>query len=248
MRLLIDGYNLLHASDLFGSGQLAGTLRGSREALLDYLAQRLTPAERRQAVIVFDASQAPPGLPDAHGYEGLLVRFARGYPDADSLLEEILASAKGTKQLTVVSGDRRVQRAARSVGATPVESDSWLADLAQRETDPAASGPKPSVPVGDAAHWIDEFSDPEALSEIAREAANAPPPKPLPPSQPQPKPPEGKRKKKRGSRKDASKPETDADREAFGRGILNPFPPGYAEELLDPERDEPSSDEDNRTE
>ena len=35
MRLLIDGYNLLHASDLFGEGESRGTLRGSRDALLE---------------------------------------------------------------------------------------------------------------------------------------------------------------------------------------------------------------------
>ena len=84
MRLLIDGYNLLHATDLFGHGALAGTLRGSREALLDSLRTRLPEKLRRDTVIVFDAADAPPGLPARYELEGIKVWFARGYAELTS--------------------------------------------------------------------------------------------------------------------------------------------------------------------
>ena len=180
MRFLIDGYNLLHATDLFGAGELAGTLRGSREALLEFLVARLTEKERQATHIVFDAKDAPPGLPDQYHLEGILVRFARGYFDADSLLEEILESATGTRYLTVVSGDRRVQRAARSRGAKPVDSDAWFSEIARRQPQGEAPLAKPSGSIGDNAHWVREFQEGETLAQIEEEAANAPPPKRLP--------------------------------------------------------------------
>lgn len=59
---LIDGYNLLHASGVFGMGGRT-PLEASREALLDWLGEVLSDAERQRTTIVFDAREAPPGLP-----------------------------------------------------------------------------------------------------------------------------------------------------------------------------------------
>ncbi len=222
MRFLIDGYNLLHATDLFGADDLAGTLRGSREALLNFLASRLTDKERRATLIVFDSKDAPPGLADQYRLEGITVQFSRGYTDADALIEEILETAKGTRYLTVVSGDHRVQRAARSRGARPVDSDAWFSEIARRQPTGEATVTKPTGPVADNAHWVREFQDPEALAEIEQEAAAAPPPKRLPPS------PESTKREPLKKRPKAKPPQQE-----FGKGILDPFPPGYADDLLD---------------
>lgn len=233
MRFLIDGYNLLHATDLFGAGELAGTLRGSREALLDFLASRLTEKERQATLIVFDSKDAPPGLPDQYDLEGITVQFSRGYPDADTLIEEIIETAKGTRYLTVVSGDRRVQRAARSRGAKPMNSDAWFAEIARRQPQGDLPMAKPMGPIGDNDHWVQEFQAGETLAEIEREAANAPPPKRLPPhrkSTADEKQHTSAKNKKRHPNK-PSKP--DQPQQNFGEGILDPFPPGYADDLLD---------------
>lgn len=232
MRLLIDGYNLLHASDVFGAGDAAGSLRGSREALLDLLATHLPAKLRRATVIVFDAKQAPRGLPDAYEFGGMRVRFARGYPDADTLLEEILASAKGAKQLTVVSGDHRVQRAARSRGAKPVDADAWLTALRAAHP-PAPETPQQRGGVGSRQEWIEAFSDPDELAAIKREAAAAPLPRsaadPNAPGTPPSTPPKSagklRRKKRRG---ELRAQDTKAD---FGAGVFDPFPAGYADDL-----------------
>jgi predicted RNA-binding protein with PIN domain len=232
LRLLIDGYNLLHATDLFGVGELAGTLRGSREALLEFLATRLAERERRDTTIVFDAADGPAHLPDSYAIDGIAVRFARGYASADSLLEEILAGAKGTRHLTVVSGDRRVQRAARSRGAKPVDSRSWFHDLAARR--PQAESPlaKPSGEPLEAEHWVRAFSDPALDDEIARAAVPPPPPKRSGVTGPIDTPTAKKRSRKRsgGGLSQGGKPTRE-----FGEGVFDPFPPGYGEDLLDGE-------------
>lgn len=131
MPLLIDGYNLLHVTGLFGRGARV-SLEASRTALLNFLAAALEPRERSQATIVFDASDAPPGLPDRYSHHGVAVRFAREYDSADELLEEIIAAHHSPKRLTVVSSDHRVQRAATKRRATAIDSHRWYADAAER--------------------------------------------------------------------------------------------------------------------
>lgn len=244
MRLLIDGYNLLHATDLFGEGELAGTLRGSREALIEFLASRLTANERKATVIVFDAADAPPGLPDSYRIAEIGVRFARGFPDADSMIESLLERKRHGKGLTVVSGDRRVQRAARSSGATWVDSTDWFADLRARWPEAAAPEERPKSDPGAAAEWIARFSDPTELAAIEQQAAAAPPPRPLPPPPESPvasdrtlpaakqAPP---RKNKR--RRPPLSEQGDKPVGRFGAGLESPFPPGYADDLLDPTSD-----------
>lgn len=240
MRLLIDGYNLLHATDLFGAGELAGTLRGSREALIGFLARRLTLKERRATVVIFDAADAPPGLPDRYEYEGIDLRFAREYADADSMIEALLDRLRAAKHLTVVSGDRRVQRAARSRGAKWVDSRPWFTDLCQRATeDTEATLPvKPVGPVGSNADWIAKFADPTVLAAIEQEAAQAPLPKPPPkPCLPTPTAaeavsPKAPKKPAKKKRRPPLGEASDKQRGTFGAGLKDPFPPGYADDLL----------------
>ena len=226
MSLLIDGYNLLHATDLFGSGELAGTLEGSREALLAFLANRLTSKERRQTTIVFDAAGAPPGLPDRLKYEGISVRYARGYADADSLLEELIEGWRGVKSLTVVSSDHRVQRAARRRGAKYTDSEPWHAQLSRRRQADSAPG-QSQVPVEDASFWVEQFTDESLQAEVDQQDARL---KKLPAT-------------KRSKKSSPNEPPDPPARQPFGEGILDPFPEGYADDLakkLDPPREEDS--------
>jgi predicted RNA-binding protein with PIN domain len=127
MPFLIDGYNLLHASGVFGRGP--GTLENARLALLNFLSIHLEPHDLKYTTIVFDAKDAPPGLPDTYDLQGMTIRFARGYSDADALLEEMIAAHTTPRRLTVVSSDHRVQRAGRKRRATAVDSDVWCNQL-----------------------------------------------------------------------------------------------------------------------
>ena len=180
MALLIDGYNLLNVTGIFGRGTEVTALEGSREALLRFLAAAIEPVERAQTTIVFDAAGALPGLPKTLSHGGITVHFARDYADADSMLEELIAAHGAPRSLMVVSSDHRVQRAARSGGAKYIDSDRWYAELrAARAGRRSPSAAKPQKPTGalsddEVAYWLGEFAD--APTDESKPPAASPPP------------------------------------------------------------------------
>ena len=152
MTILIDGYNLLHASGIFPRGVGPSTLERSRGALLNFLAESLEPDELAHTIVVFDAAAAPPGLPRAVEHKGLAVRFAPSSGSADELIEELILADHAPKRLTVVSSDHRLHRAALRRKATPIDSDRWFADLMRRRMaapDIAATSTKPAAPASE---------------------------------------------------------------------------------------------------
>jgi predicted RNA-binding protein with PIN domain len=194
MALLIDGYNLLHVTGLVG--RAGSGLQGSRNALLRFLASAIDPKELTETTIVFDADEAPPGLPRVVTHEGMTVRYASEYPDADALLEELIATHHVPRSLTVVSSDHRVQRAARRRRAPFVDSDAWFAEIARRRSQRQGAPQAPirrqtALSAGEIAYWLAEF----------------------------------------GAAGDG--PQSPARRDAESGSLDNPFPPGYADDLLD---------------
>lgn len=145
MKILVDGYNLLHASGIFGGVRGEGGFEASRRALLDEIA-RLLGAAAGGVTVVFDATDAPVGLPDRHAHQGIDVRFARRYESADALIEELIEAHDAPGALTVVSADNRVMAAARRRRARPIASGEWLAELRDAARARAAVEAKPPEP------------------------------------------------------------------------------------------------------
>ncbi len=139
MALLIDGYNLLHASDVFPAAHSPATLENARLALLDDLVIRLPAKVLARTIVTFDAVAAPPGLPRELNHRGLAVRFAQRGHTADELLEELILAEPDPRNLLVVSSDHRVQRAARQRGAQYTDSQPWYAMLAADNSNSAKS-------------------------------------------------------------------------------------------------------------
>ena len=187
MSLLIDGYNLLHAVGIIGRGIGPGGLQRARLALLNFLAESLKPKEIARTTVVFDAADAPPGLPRVVEHRGLVVRFAVGHPDADSLIEELIADDSAPRGLTVVSSDHRLRRAARRRKARPVDSDVWYAQLIaqrrrRRRRTPASSA-KPPVPLleEDIAYWLHQFGGQSSLEKLLQNESRDDLTNPFPP-------------------------------------------------------------------
>jgi predicted RNA-binding protein with PIN domain len=129
MSLLIDGYNLLHASGILARRGGRGALERSRDALLNVLAESLPDDELSRTTVVFDARDPPWGLSRKQVHRGLTVYFASREVDADSMIEELIQSNSAPRKLTVVSSDHRLQRAAKRRRATAIDSDRWFRDL-----------------------------------------------------------------------------------------------------------------------
>jgi len=213
MTILIDGYNLLHVTGIVGRGIGPGTFARARRGLLGFLAASLDDAERSATTVVFDAADAPPGLPSKLQSQGMTVRYAVGYASADELLEELIQADSAPRSLIVVSSDRQVRRAAKRRRATAVASDQWYAEIWRRRRAAAhesgsAESLKPHTPLSEheVKLWLREFG--KAASSV--EGAS--------PS---------------GSHSHEATPADSTTGEKDDLPLGNPFPPGYAEDLLD---------------
>lgn len=129
MTLIIDGYNLLNVAGIFAPGAGPNTLERSRQALLGFLADSIVENEVTRTTVVFDAKHAPPGLQRKAKYRSLTVRFAPKHQEADDLIEELIQADSAPRQLTVVSSDHRIQRAARRRKAVAIDSDVWCKQI-----------------------------------------------------------------------------------------------------------------------
>ncbi len=137
--LIIDGYNLLHACGLARRKYAQGQLQRCRSQLIRYLAQHLTEPERERTTIVFDAGEAPPGLPRQATANGMAVCFASPGKEADDTIEELIAAHSAPRQIRLVSSDHRLQKSARRRRGSFVDSDLFVAELERR-------GPVAEVP------------------------------------------------------------------------------------------------------
>jgi len=177
MLLLIDGYNLLHASDIFADPGAVdespeGQFEATREALIGFVAEAVGEKRARRTTIVFDAADAPPGLPHSFRRQGVMIRFARRQQSADDLIGELIEASRQPKQLLVVSSDHAVQRMARQAGASYVDSETWFAgqrraiaeriDEAHPASDPVRKLRQGELSDEEVDRWVDEFRGDDA--------------------------------------------------------------------------------------
>jgi len=222
MSLIIDGYNLLNAVGIVGRGAGTGGLERSRLALLNFLAEWLPAEEVPHTTVVFDAHDAPAGLPRSVEHRGLVVCFAARYEDADSLIEELIRRHSAPRRLTVVSSDHRVQRAARRRRAHAIDSDAWYAEVVRRKQQREQSAPegpeRPYVPLlqEDVDYWLRQFGGESALTALLNKGVLV----------------------EASARGETAAAETGAGDPNGDNGkpkapADNPFPPGYAEDLAE---------------
>ena len=172
--LIIDGYNLLHAAGLARRRYGPGQLQRCRAQLLAYLAKHLTDTERQRATVVFDAAEAPPGLPRQFTAAGIAVRFAAPGKDADDTIEELIAAHSAPRQVRVISSDHRLQRSAQKRRGAFIDSEDFMQELDRRgpisektdmQPEPPPSNRKDGARAGETEtdRWLQVFGEmPEA--------------------------------------------------------------------------------------
>ena len=179
MPLIIDGYNLLYVSGIGAPGAGDKSFQQSREKLIRFLSRAIEPAELPRTTVVFDAADAPPGLPKTYDYDGMTMQFAAEYPDADALIEELIQADHAPRSLLVVSSDHRLQRAARRRRARVIDSDAWYVQACRqlharrtaRDVPPAK--PTGNVSAAEVEYWVEKFTD-DALDKDKQEARDNP--------------------------------------------------------------------------
>ena len=172
MRLLIDGYNLMHALGLMGRRFGPDGLHRVRHRFLNDLAALLEPAQLASTTIVFDAASPPPGLPDQARHKGMTVVFAVDDDEADDRIEALISRDSARKGLIVVSSDRRVRRFAERRGARSVSSDEFWSDLESRMKRRPLPKPEPAPISSENEAWVRVFAEVDVqLDALAPTAA-----------------------------------------------------------------------------
>ena len=135
--LLIDGYNLIKASQLFqGRGD---SLKRARNRLQQALAAYGRRADKH-ITLYYDGTGASPSTVSSSGPH-VTIEFSRYPQQADDLIAQAVAQKHGAKWLRVVSSDRAVQRCAARHKIRSTCSEDFLDEL----TGPvqASSAPTP---------------------------------------------------------------------------------------------------------
>jgi len=159
---LIDGYNLWWNTGEFGPDNDDGTLQGARDSLTHWLVTTLPTNLREKTVLVFDAKNPPPNRGFLFNHSGLTVHFAVGYPDADTLMEEYILIHHAPRNLTVVTSDHRIQRAAKRKRATATDADHWARQIQHQfqDTDDGQTNkanPNPALSDHEVIGWMKGF-------------------------------------------------------------------------------------------
>ena len=150
MAYIIDGNNVM--------GQTPGWHRdpaAARRRLLDRVAA-FARIKKARITIVFDGAPDR-DLPDSSGYRGVRVLYADRGSDADSRIERVVEASRDRRGLTVVTSDRRLAHAVRSLGASVIRSGEFrkLVDDAIETTGQVADGER--FEVGNVNEWLRYF-------------------------------------------------------------------------------------------
>jgi predicted RNA-binding protein with PIN domain len=159
MRILIDGYNLMHAKGLVPPGRLSAGLHHARRRFLDAVAERLGAIDRASTTVVFDAAHPPPDRAHETTYKDMTILYAVGDENADARVETLIAAHPAPRSLTVVSSDRRIRQAADRRRAKCIDSDEFWTKRpeAERAVTEAPIAKEPIDP-RESAHWQTVFA------------------------------------------------------------------------------------------
>jgi predicted RNA-binding protein with PIN domain len=110
-RLVVDGYNIIHAWPDLAAALRTDSLEEARRRLLVRLAEyRATTGD--EVLVVFDARFRARGSPDREMVEGIEVRYGSARESADHVIERLMyeASRRGRVLEMILATDDRLQR------------------------------------------------------------------------------------------------------------------------------------------
>ncbi len=130
-KLIIDGYNLIHAiPGMLDSSR--DNLEKSREKLLDMI---VAFSERRNLdiIVVFDGIQDDVISLEAPISQNVQVRFSPPHKKADTIIIELIQAQNNPKACSVVSSDKAVARGIKYWGSKSITSQEFIKILHQKK-------------------------------------------------------------------------------------------------------------------
>ena len=173
--LLIDGYNLIKASQLFqGRGD---SLKRARNRLQQALAAYGRRGDKH-ITLYYDGTGAAPSAVSASGPH-VTIEFSRYPQQADDLIAQAVARKHGAKWLRVISSDRAVQRCAARHKIRSTCSEDFLDELTGSAQAPPEPAPAPACD-GTESHPPLNPSDLDHWEALFRKKADEAPSTPAP--------------------------------------------------------------------
>ena len=137
--LLIDGYNLIKASQLFqGRGDSLERARNRLQQALAAYGRRVD----KHITLYYDGTGAAPNTASTSGPH-VTIEFSRYPQQADDLIAQAVEKKHGAKWLRVISSDRAVQRCAARHKIRSTCSEDFIDELTGPVQAPSAPAPAP---------------------------------------------------------------------------------------------------------
>jgi len=170
--LIVDGHNLTFA-DPEARGQLEGDRPGGARQRTLELVETYLAATREQAVVVFDGTGG--GRAPEPTHRRLRCRSSGAGRSADAEILDMIRKTTGRRELCVVTNDRRLGAAARSLHARTMGSQEFLAAVARikrrqqrKRPTPEPRGKRSGAPPSEVRQWLDVFRE-EDVAAIEKE-------------------------------------------------------------------------------
>lgn len=127
VRILVDGYSLLHAWPELSPGA-ARHSHAAREALITVL-QRYRDATHTPITVVFDGQGAPAGTPKLPSNANLEILFSTQGKTADDLIERAAYRLKEYGEVLVVTDDNAERDTVRSFGVNTLSCCGFIREM-----------------------------------------------------------------------------------------------------------------------
>ncbi|MDR0823378.1 MAG: NYN domain-containing protein [Endomicrobium sp.] len=126
MRYIVDGYNVINASDIFTDK----TLEGRRNKLFDFiLNESFIGGSKNQITIVFDCKTKNPYESAGYSQEsrgGIEIIFSDGKTIADDIIVQIVDESQKPYEITIITSDKGIWHRTAPSGAKHIKSEDFI--------------------------------------------------------------------------------------------------------------------------
>ncbi|MDR3049584.1 MAG: NYN domain-containing protein [Elusimicrobiota bacterium] len=134
MRYIVDGYNVINASDIF----VDKTLEGRRNKLFDFILNNSSiGGSKNKITIVFDCKTKNPYESAGYGKEtrgNIEVIFSDGKTIADDIIVQIVDESQKPYEITIITSDKGIWHRTAPSGAKHIKSEDFIAKHKIRAT------------------------------------------------------------------------------------------------------------------